>query len=159
MKKRRLVVFLCLFLALAGLVAAQPAPPAKPSPTDKCPVCGMFVAKYPDFVARIVFQDGSYAFFDGVKDMLKFYFALDRYRPGKKIADIVDLAVTDYYSLTLIDAKKAYYVIGSNVYGPMGRELIPCRSEAEAKEFRQDHGGQAILTFEELRPETLRGLD
>ncbi len=70
----RLLLVIFLVLASVTLLAAQPGGPVKPAPTDKCPVCGMFVAKYPDFVARIDFKDGSYAFFDGVKDMLKFYF-------------------------------------------------------------------------------------
>ncbi len=61
--------------------------------------------------------------------------------------------------MALIDAKTAFYVIGSEVYGPMGRELIPCRSAAEAEEFKRDHGGQAVLTFPDLKPETLVGLD
>ena len=33
--------------------------PAKPSPKDKCTVCGMFVAKYPDFAAQIAFKESS----------------------------------------------------------------------------------------------------
>ena len=59
---------------LVALIAVSPAwaaehKPVKPSPKDKCPVCGMFVAKYPDFVAQVIFQDGSYAVFDGAKDL------------------------------------------------------------------------------------------
>ena len=61
------VVVAIILLAASVAWAGDPAP-EKPSPTDKCPVCGMFVAKYPDFLARIVFQDGSYAFFDGSKE-------------------------------------------------------------------------------------------
>ena len=61
----------------------------------------MFVAKYPDFVARIVFKDGSQAFFDGVKDMMKYYFNPAKYNPGKQAAEIAAIAVTDYYTLTL----------------------------------------------------------
>jgi nitrous oxide reductase accessory protein NosL len=33
----------------------------------------------------------------------------------------------------------AYYVLGSDIYGPMGRELIPFEKEADAKEFIKDH--------------------
>ena len=43
--------------------------------------------------------------------------------------------MTDYYSLKLSDGLKAYYVFGSNVYGPMGKELVPFKEEAEAKEL------------------------
>ena len=34
-------------------------------------------------------------------------------------------ADAEYYSLTRIDARAAWYVIGSGVVGPMGHELIP----------------------------------
>ena len=47
------------------------AAPVTASKADKCPVCGMFVAKYPDFLAQIIFADDSHALFDGAKDMFK----------------------------------------------------------------------------------------
>ena len=80
----------------------------------------MFVAKYPDWVAEIIFKDGSYAVFDGTKDMFKYYFDMGKYNPSKKQLDIDSIYVTDYYTLTFIDGHKAYYVIGSDVYGPNG---------------------------------------
>jgi copper chaperone NosL len=133
--------------------------PVKPLLKDKCPVCGMFVAKYPDFVAEIIFKDSSYAVFDGVKDMLKYYFALDKYNPKKNRSDIDAIYVTDYYDLTFIDGLKAFYVIGSDVYGPMGRELIPFSSRSEAEEFRKDHQGKAVLEFNGITHNAVKGLD
>jgi copper chaperone NosL len=146
-------------MVLAAAAAWAGEPPEKPAPGDKCPVCGMFVAKYPDFIARIVFQDGSYAFFDGVKDMMKYYFDLATYNPAKKAADIASLAVTDYYSLKSTDGKQAYYVVGSDVYGPMGRELIPFKEEKAAKEFLKDHNGKNIIQFQDIKPELIKSLD
>src|SRR5512143_1160151 len=95
--------------------------PIKPSPRDKCPVCGMFVAKYPDFLAQILFKDGSSAFFDGTKDMFKYYLNLGKYQPSKNSSDIDSIYVTNYYDVTLTDGLSAYYVLGSDIYGPMGR--------------------------------------
>ena len=43
-----------------------------PGPGDTCPVCGMFVAKYPEWIATIVFGDGTAVHFDGAKDMFKY---------------------------------------------------------------------------------------
>jgi hypothetical protein len=51
---------------------------------------------------------GSYAVFDGVKDMLKYYFGLSKYNPKKKKSDIDEIYVTDYYDLTMIDGLKAF---------------------------------------------------
>jgi nitrous oxide reductase accessory protein NosL len=112
----------------------------------------MFVAKYPDWNTEIIFKDGSYAVFDGAKDMFKYYFDLRRYNPSKVLDDIDSIYVTDYYDLTLIDGTKAFYVKGSDVYGPMGRELISFKEEAGAKEFLKDHKGTAVLTFKEVTP-------
>lgn len=133
--------------------------PIKPSPKDKCPVCGMFVAKYPDFLAQILFKDGSSAFFDGTKDMFKYYFNLKKYHPSKNISDVESIYVTNYYDLTLMDGLAAYYVVGSDIYGPMGRELIPFNKESDAKEFMKDHQGKSILKFREVTYEMVKGLD
>ena len=148
------VIGLLIFLPAAG----KSAPP-DPSKTDKCPVCGMFVAKYPDFLARIVFKDGSAAFFDGAKDMFKYYFAIDRYNPAKNTGEIASILVTDYYSMAPVDGRAACYVLGSDVFGPMGRELIPFALEADAREFMQDHAGKELLPFGAITPELVKGLD
>ena len=153
----RLLVVLLLLTVSASL--AEEVKPATPAAGDKCPVCGMFVAKYPDFLAEIVFKDGSHAFFDGVKDMMKYYFDLPKYNPAKKTADIAAIFVNDYYNLTPTDGLKAYYVYGSNVYGPMGRELVPFKEEAEAKEFMKDHAGKSIYKFNDINPHLIKTLD
>jgi nitrous oxide reductase accessory protein NosL len=133
--------------------------PIKPGPRDKCPVCGMFVSKYPDWVAQILFKDGSYALFDGAKDMFKYYFNLPKYNPSKQRADIDSIYVTDYYDLTSVDGYNAYYVVGSDVYGPMGKELIPFEKEEAAKEFMKDHKGKFILKFFDVTPDKISRLD
>ena len=127
------ILFLVLLLCVPVLWADE-MKPLKPGPKDKCPVCGMFVAKYPDWVAAIAFADGSTVFFDGVKDMLKYYFNMAKYAPGKTTADIQAIHVTDYYRLEPVDGRRAFYVAGSDVYGPMGKELIPFEKEAEARD-------------------------
>jgi len=153
-------VIVCLFIILAcPFSIGGDRKPIKPSPKDKCPVCGMFVAKYPDFLAQILFKDGSYAVFDGTKDLFKYYFNLGKVQPSKRVSDIDSIYVTDYYRLTLIDGWKALYVMGSNIYGPMGKELIPFEREEEAKEFMVDHVGKSLLKFGEVTPDLLKGLD
>ena len=149
---------------IAIFILASPAwsgerKPVKPSAKDKCPVCGMFVAKYPDFVAQIIFQDGSYAVFDGAKDMFKYYFNLKKYNPSKKAENIDSIYVTDYYSLTLVNGSGAMYVIGSDVYGPMGKEPIPFAKEEDAKGFMKDHGGKSLVKFKDVTPEMIGKLD
>jgi copper chaperone NosL len=156
---RRAGLTIIALLWLASFALAESKNPVKPTEHDKCPVCGMFVAKYPDFVARIIFKDASYAVFDGVKDMFKYYFNIKKYNASKEILDIDSIWVTDYYGLTMIDGYKAFYVLGSDVYGPMGKELIPFEVEQDANEFMSDHVGKSLLKFNEVSSDTLKGMD
>ncbi len=39
----------------------------------------MFVYKYPKWITQIVYKDGNRLSFDGVKDMMKFYFNRTQY--------------------------------------------------------------------------------
>ena len=153
--------FITVFIAIAAItmVAAAEIEPVEPDKKVKCPVCGMFVYKYPDWVGEIIFKDGSIAYFDGAKDLFKYYFNLKKYNPGKSKNDISAIFVTEYYDLKMIDAKKAFFVIGSDVYGPMGKELIPLMTKDGAEEFLRDHSGTHILKFEDINPTLLKKLD
>jgi nitrous oxide reductase accessory protein NosL len=129
-----------------------------PSAKDKCPVCGMFVAKYPNWVASARFKDGTTGFFDGPKDMFTHYFDTGRYSPGRRQSDIVALTVKEYYSLKSIDARSAFFVSGSNIFGPMGSELVPFATEQEAASFLSDHKGKRVLRFKEITPAIIKAL-
>ena len=153
------IFFIFLFFSAIAPAWGEDKKDLKPSPKDKCPVCGMFVAKYPDFIAAIKFKDGAYAFFDGAKDMFKYYFDLKKYNFNKEQADIDSIRVTDYYDLSPINGSTAFYVVGSDIYGPMGRELIPFSKEADAREFLKDHKGKSLLRFQEVTPALIQTLD
>ena len=134
-------------------------PKIEASPNDKCPVCGMFVAKYPKWTAYMETKDGHHHYFDGVKDMMEFYFAPQKYHHNHQKEDFIAIFVSDYYTLERIEAKKAFFVAGSNIYGPMGHELIPFKNEADAKEFTTAHSGKRIYQFHALTHETILDLD
>lgn len=146
---------LLALLLLPGTARSADVMPAEVKKDDKCRVCGMFVAKYRNWISQIVFSGGTAAFFDGPKDMMKYYLDPGKYDPGKK-ADIAAIFVTDYYSLKLIDGRAAFYVIGSDVFGPMGAELVPLANETQARGFLKDHKGAKVLKFDEIRPEHLQ---
>jgi nitrous oxide reductase accessory protein NosL len=156
---RLLVLSGVVLLWLGSLVRGAETKIPQATTRDKCPVCGMFIAKYPDWTSIILFNDGYRAFFDGPKDMFKYLFDLKKYNPARKAEDIAAIWVTDYYTLSPITAKTAWYVLGSDVFGPMGRELIPLEKEAEAKEFLKDHKGKRILRFSDISAEVIKTLD
>jgi nitrous oxide reductase accessory protein NosL len=153
------LIVLAGFAAGGQAAAGAPQPPAKPSPANKCPVCGMFVAGHPDFLAAVVFRDGATAYFDGCKDMFRFLLDTAKYAPGRRRDDVASVWATDYYSLKWIDASSALYVLGSDVLGPMGRELIPFGKEAEAREFLKDHKGRSLLRFADVTADIVRDID
>ena len=128
---------------------------------EKCPVCGMFTYKYPRWVAQIFYTKDNYLSFDGVKDMMKFYFEPNRWGNYQMYSKdkISKMLVTDYYSQKAIDAKEAFYVFGSNVYGPMGNELIPFKNESDAKNFYFDHKGSKIIKFSDIMLDDVLNLD
>ena len=122
----------------------------------KCPVCGMFVSKYPKWVAQMRHDDQTY-YFDGVKDMMKYYI-FDGDFPYER-THISQMVVSDYYTLEMIKAKEAFYVLDSDILGPMGRELIPFKSEEKAKQFLSEHNGRSIVKFDEISDTMLMELD
>ena len=154
---RRAAGALLLGLALAGPAVALDVP--GPGERDTCPVCGMFVARYPDWIATVLYRDGHAHHFDGAKDLYKYLLDLPRWAPGHRAEDIAAIGVTEYYGVTRIDAHEAWYVIGSDTLGPMGHELVPVATRAEAEEFLKDHKGARILRHGEVTPELLRDLD
>jgi nitrous oxide reductase accessory protein NosL len=154
---RLLAAALLWMLALTS--QAQPLGVPDPGERDTCPVCGMFVARYPEWIATVVYRDGHAHHFDGAKDLFKYLLDLARWAPGHRAEDIATVAVTDYYAVQRIDARAAWYVIGSDMLGPMGHELIPHPTEAEAQEFLRDHKGVRVLRHGDVTLDLLRRLD
>lgn len=91
--------------------------------------------------------------------MFKFLGDLAKYAPGHRKDDITGIYVTDFYNLERIDARQAIFVIGSDVLGPMGHELVPLASKADAHDFMKDHKGKRVLSFDMVKPEIPFSLD
>jgi nitrous oxide reductase accessory protein NosL len=171
MKKQLCIYFVISALSCGGAAALaehkpgammdtrQPVAGSATVPaTAKCAVCGMFVAKFPNWAASVRFTDGTTSYYDGPKDMFTHYIDITRYTPGKHQADIVTLSVREYYSLAPIDARTAFFVIGSDIIGPMGNELIPFQNEKDALAFKVDHKGKRVLRFNDITPQIIKSL-
>jgi nitrous oxide reductase accessory protein NosL len=146
-------------LMILGVAGSAPVDLPRPGPADTCPVCGMFVARYPEWIATVLYRDGHAHHFDGAKDLFKYLLDRPRWAPRHAAKEIASIGVTEYYGLTLIDARQAWYVIGSDVLGPMGHELVPLATQEDAAAFMDDHGGRRILRFDEVDLGLLDGLD
>lgn len=111
----------------------------------RCANCGMYTDKYPNWEQKVISEDKGTMYFDGARCMFKIL--LDSTAAPKNIKGIL---VKDYYTLEYIDGENAFYVIGSDVLGPMGNELIPFKTKESAEEFLTDHHGEKIVLFDEV---------
>ncbi len=153
---RNILLFLVVGLTLAcSPVSADPLVPL--AGDTRCPVCGMFVAKYDAWITQIIYEDKRVESFDGVKDMLAYYFHPQEYG-GLPDSKCNEIWVKDYYTLAWIEGRKAWYVTGSDVYGPMGHEFIPFSSKPAAEAFAKDHHGKKILPFSEITAQMVEAL-
>jgi copper chaperone NosL len=151
MRHHMTIMGLVAFLLMIHLaVVSFAAEPVKLTGKEKCPVCGMFTRPYPKWLSQIVFKDGTYAVFDGAKCMFKYYFNTRKYNKDQTREDIDRMFCTEYYTTRSVNAIEVYFILGSDVLGPMGHELVPVRGETEAKGFMKDHGGTGMLSFEEI---------
>ena len=157
---RRTTLVACLFglLCTTPVFCARTAP-APPPKDARCPVCGMSVAKFPDWSSFIAYRDGRKIYFDGPKDLGKYYLTPGKYQKTANPVGIAFLGVRDYYTLAVIDAQLGYFVLGSDVNGPMGRDLVPFAKKSDAEEFLSDHQGRRVIRFREITPALLKTLD
>jgi nitrous oxide reductase accessory protein NosL len=128
--KRSSRIFAQIILAtlLPAVSAARGEPVQVPDPeaSATCPVCGMFVAKYPAWIATVLYKDGHAHHFDGPKDLFKYLLDMSRWAPHHRAQDIVAIAVTEYYGLRRIAARQAWYVVGSDVLDSIGPSAPAC---------------------------------
>lgn len=159
MRLHRVITTVLLFCSFvfASSATAQDTGSYVVGKKDRCPVCGMFVAKYQNWWTRVQHESGKVHYFDGVKDLMAYYFTPQSFG-GVEGDKINDVRVKDYYTQKWIDGKSAFYVMGSDVHGPMGHELVPHESMDAAQNFLQDHKGKKIVAFSEITPELIQSL-
>jgi len=147
-----------VFITPMITVVRELSVPLIPGEEERCPVCGMFVSPYPEWIAQVRHDDAATMFFDGCKDLFKYLLSLDRYARSKSHKNVAAVFVTNYYDGEVIAAHNAFFVVGSSVMGPTGPELVPHRSLEAAQDFAQDHDGRRILRFDEITSAILRAM-
>lgn len=116
--------------------------------------------KYKRFICEAKLQNGKTLQFVSMKSMIRVYRHQKHFLEAKLIsAKIKDMYVQDFRTGEKINAKTAFYVIGSNIVGPNGANLIPFKSIKSAKLFERKNGGSKILSFKELVPNIIQLLD
>jgi copper chaperone NosL len=115
-----------------------------------CVVCNMKVAKYPEHDGQILLADNSSIHFCSTQCLINYLADPGQYvdKPAaSKMTWVKVFPSGDYES-----AIGLYYVVGSELFGPMGREAIPFRSKKAAEDLVSEEGGK-IVRFDELTPQ------
>jgi len=118
----------------------------------------MMVKTSDDWAAEIYFKDGTKLLFESPGDMLAFYTAPDGYgvdAPHRDAANFERIAVKDYQSKQLVDARQAKFVYKSKVEGPMGPDFLPFGKREDAEAFVTSNGGK-LLSLGEVTLEMTR---
>jgi copper chaperone NosL len=137
---------------------ALDAPRAIP-PGARCPVCGAFPSRVPDWAAQVIFADGDAYFFDSPLSLFIYLRNLPRYAAGRQATEIVASYVRAEGDGRWIAAPKAVYVWESDVPGPMRRGNLPAfLNDADARHFIARHGG-AVVHPSSITAQLLRALE
>jgi len=131
----------------------------RPIPVNaRCPVCGMYPARFPRWAAQTLFKDGAAHFFDSPVDLFAFLHRLDRHDKNYTLDDVAVSFVKNHVSDQWIKAQQAFFVHGSSAVGPMRDADLPAFASRKAAEaFSRQHGGK-VLTFAEITPKLIQSL-
>jgi len=146
---------LCLWaaamLAACGQTAQAPAKPVEITRETYCSLDGMALADYPGPKAQIHYEQGKPDFFCDTVEMFSIYLRPEQQRRVRAIF-VQDMAGTDWNNPRghWIDAKTAFYVMGSRMRGSMGPTLASFSREQDAKSFAGKYGGK-VLRFGEVK--------
>ncbi len=142
---------------VAALLAAACTPQAVPHATELganaiCSLDGMQLADFPGPKGQIVYDVGDPEVFCDTVELLSSYLQPEEQRHVVAVYT-QDMAATPWErpSGHWIDAKGAYYVIGSRKAGSMGPTLGAFAREPDARAFATENGGR-VLRFAEITP-------
>ncbi|MDL0431379.1 nitrous oxide reductase accessory protein NosL [Marinobacter sp. TBZ242] len=141
-----------LAVFLAGCSESQEQVTEKPDPVhiesgDECHVCGMAITRFPGPKGEaITAREQQVNKFCSTRDM--FSWALQPENAKREHTLYVhDMAQTDWEhpdDTALIDAREAFFVVGSKRTGAMGPTLASFAAEEAAREFAMNYGGQVL---------------
>lgn len=127
----------------------------------ECLVRKIKIYKDPQWISKIELTNGKKLFFSSPKSMMEFY-----HQPGrwfdigiKSEEDFKDIIVTDYNTLSPIDARGAFFVYGSTKISPAGDDLVAFATYEAAKNFASAHNGKRIFAFNQISDALIRLLN
>lgn len=140
-------------VALVSCSADAPPPQSvEPGSDMVCTLDGMSLADYPGPKAQIFFGNEPPVFFCDTVEMFAMVLGPESQRDIRAVYT-QDMARADWQRPRghWIDARTAFYVMGSARTGSMGPTFASFAQRAEAEAFAAKHGGQ-VLAFSEITP-------
>ncbi len=124
--------------------------PVEPTASTACSLDGMLLLDFPGPKGQIVYDQGPPDFFCDTVELLAIYL---RPEQKKRVAAVYtqDMGKADWTRPQghWIDAKSAYYVIGSKRTGSMGPTIGSFAAEQDALTFSKQYGGK-VLRFDQI---------
>jgi len=137
-------------------IAARPEPVRFES-GDECHVCGMIIEGFPGPKGQAFTEkDQHVRKFCSTRDMFAWLLQPENVNRNHTLY-VHDMAQTDWQNpndTALIDARDAYYVVGSDRKGAMGPTLASFATEDAAHGFMMEYGGE-VLKYSEITMEHL----
>ena len=152
--KTRLVAALLVGLLVTACDKVQESSfseaPVAFHPNDECHVCGMVINQFPGPKGQVVERDGVKKFCS-TAEMLGWWLQPENRHDDAKLY-VHDMGRSQWDAPDdkhLIDARTAYYVIGTGLKGAMGVVLASFADVATAQKVAADTGGR-LLRFEQI---------
>lgn len=152
---------LLALLAVAGVVAlgacskvdGNPLQPIEISRSTACSLDGMILADFPGPKAQILYEQGDPDFFCDTVEMFSIYQRPEQVRKIRAVY-VQDMSKTDWKEPhgNWVDARTAFYVVGSKLNGSMGPTIGSFSSEAAASAFAAKEGGK-VYSFDKVTPD------
>ena len=124
---------------------------------DECHLCGMVITEFPGPKGELFEGRQSHVRkFCSTRDLMSWYLQPEN-KPNSKEIYVHDMSRSDWNSPNdehMINAKDAWYVVGSSMKGAMGPTLASFSKQATAEQFVAKHGG-TVLEFEAITMEIL----
>lgn len=129
--KRTLTIFIIIILGIFTISYAMEQ--------KWCPLCGMNLRMFIKTNHRLTLKDGKSIIFCSFHCSATYY--------SKNIETISKWEVMEYMDKEFIDAKEAYFLIGSDLPGTMTSvSKLAFKNKSRAKKYMKKHGGK-IVTF------------
>lgn len=144
----------CTWIGLASCSqSSHVAQPVEVTSSTSCSLDGMLLADYPGPKAQIQYEQGDTDFFCDTVEMFSIYLKPEQ---KKRVTGIFvqDMGKTDWNNPKghWIDARSAFYVVGSQMKGGMGPTLASFSSQSDAEQFKNKNGGK-VYKFSEITPD------